>query len=278
MPRRNTLTYEPKPGAVGGLDNNQGNATGKGVDTAGANIEMQDVDLGKTGDAPGAGGADGGEGEKDREPSISISGSLTVYDQPRSGKPIEFHVSLFDFMTKDNNLAETAGVHMVARIRGEVKDTFNYIDANGDNNIDMVELKNVLAELGEVISHFDAMSVFNEIDTDGNGLISYKEFEQWYLRSAQVMRQDVRRLFKKFSICFASLVCVICLICLFSFRFPYFLLLLCTFVHYVCLLFFIFLVCLENVSISKRFFPPLCFCFVSILLQWSLLRRFNPRI
>ena len=91
---------------------------------------------------------------------------------------------------------------MVARIRGEVKDTFNYIDANNDSNIDMAELKGVLAELGETISHDDAVVVFNEIDTDGNGLISYKEFEQWYLRSAEVMRKDVRRLFKKFSTLF----------------------------------------------------------------------------
>ena len=74
----------------------------------------------------------------------------------------------------------------------------------------MGELKNVLGELGETISHDDAVNVFKEIDTDGNGLISFEEFQSWYLKSAAVMRQDVRRLFKKFR-CFFILSFIVLL-------------------------------------------------------------------
>lgn len=108
----------------------------------------------------------------------------------------------------DNSATTSGDIHMFPTTRDEIKNAFNYVDQNGDNNIDIRELKHVLGELDKPTSHDHdvAVIIFKNMDTDGNGLISFEEFESWYLKSAAAMRQDVRRFFKKFGVFYCLFV------------------------------------------------------------------------
>merc|ERR1719203_1891097 len=117
---------------------------------------------------------------------------------PGSGRPVFFHASFYDFLTKDSTFLEAMGVHIVARMKGSTRETFNLIDADGNGHIDLAELKQVLVSLGEHVSDADVALCFNEVDTDGNGEISYDEFERWYLASKLRLTSDIKEIFRRF--------------------------------------------------------------------------------
>jgi len=109
-----------------------------------------------------------------------------------------FHASFYDFLTKDSTFLEAMGVHIVARMKGTTRETFNEIDEDGNGHIDLGELKKVLVKLGEHVADQDVLMCFNEVDSDGNGEISYEEFEKWYLASKLKLTGDIRDIFRRF--------------------------------------------------------------------------------
>eukprot|EP00484_Ammonia_sp_Unknown_P000943 CAMPEP_0197021402 /NCGR_PEP_ID=MMETSP1384-20130603/2264_1 /TAXON_ID=29189 /ORGANISM="Ammonia sp." /LENGTH=705 /DNA_ID=CAMNT_0042449215 /DNA_START=122 /DNA_END=2236 /DNA_ORIENTATION=- len=130
--------------------------------------------------------AGGGDGEFDEE------------EEPLPATGIHFHASLYKFFTKDSTVKDLMGLHIVARIKGETKETFESIDADGNGHIDRDELKKVLFNLGEQVNEEDVTECFKLIDADGNGEISFKEFETWYLSSKLRITTDVKKIFHQF--------------------------------------------------------------------------------
>eukprot|EP01084_Bolivina_argentea_P277047 472850_1 len=114
-------------------------------------------------------------------------------------RTMHFHASLYDFLTKDSTVSDLMGVHIVSRMKGETRETFNAIDTDSNGHIDRAELRRVLHELGEdVTDETAADDCFDQIDTDHNGEISYAEFEQWYLASQMRITSDIRSIFSQF--------------------------------------------------------------------------------
>jgi len=70
--------------------------------------------------------------------------------------------------------------------RSQIKQAFDICDVDGSGSIDMEELKEVLAALGEQATDEQAKELMQEIDTDQNGTISYEEFREamanWWLK------------------------------------------------------------------------------------------------
>ncbi|KAG2715113.1 hypothetical protein I3843_03G065200 [Carya illinoinensis] len=52
---------------------------------------------------------------------------------------------------------------------------FKHFDANGDGKVSAAELGDALNKIGSVTTD-DVKHMMSEIDTDGDGFISYKEF------------------------------------------------------------------------------------------------------
>ncbi|KAF9581282.1 hypothetical protein BGW38_001757 [Lunasporangiospora selenospora] len=53
---------------------------------------------------------------------------------------------------------------------------FKAYDKNGDQRIDMEELKALLIELGQSFENASLTEYFNEVDTNGDGVLNMKEF------------------------------------------------------------------------------------------------------
>jgi len=125
--------------------------------------------------------------------------AATAAEQLAPRQPIStFSVSLWQMMTKDADLAHIAGVHMVSRIKGDVKATFRQIDADGNGTIDKEEFKTVLYSLSGAVTDEELDACFKEIDEDGNGTIEFEEFQKWYLRSENRFESDVKEIFNRF--------------------------------------------------------------------------------
>ena len=63
---------------------------------------------------------------------------------------------------------------------GDVRETFDKYDKDGNGKIDLQEFRELLAELGETAGPAEIESLFDEIDDDETGLIDYEEFEAWW--------------------------------------------------------------------------------------------------
>jgi calcium-binding protein CML len=101
------------------------------------------------------------------------------------------------------SLTETAGTAIVTQIAGDVKDTFNKIDSNQDGTLQVNEVGNLLKEVtgggaGAKINPEDVKVVMAEIDTDGDGEVSLEEFTNWYLKSEERIKSDIRVAFDRY--------------------------------------------------------------------------------
>lgn len=148
----------------------------------------------KSGDATKDDSVDHEAGDR-KEESVKSEHEMQVHEVSPG---LHFHASFYDLMTKDASVKDLMGVHIVTQIKGETKETFEAIDADGNGFIDREELKKVLFNLGDEVHDEQIQECFDEIDADHNGEISYAEFERWYLASKLRMTSDVKKIFDQF--------------------------------------------------------------------------------
>ena len=66
----------------------------------------------------------------------------------------------------------------------EIKDTFNFLDRNGDGYVTAIDLRNVMRLIGQDVTEEQAEQMLAEVDEEGSGMISYKCFKNMMLQVA----------------------------------------------------------------------------------------------
>ncbi|CAM9733336.1 unnamed protein product [Discosporangium mesarthrocarpum] len=112
-------------------------------------------------------------------------------------KPSTFRAGILHILTSDGDMFDTAGVHIVARIAGDVRQTFVELDKNGDGKIDQDELELLLKSLGTKPRPEDVQDIILKIDEDHDNQIDFDEFTAWYIRSEERLRGEVTKAFQK---------------------------------------------------------------------------------
>ena len=64
----------------------------------------------------------------------------------------------------------------------ELREDFDFNDANGDGHIQFAEFRALLGDLEADASDEEARIGFDEIDRDGDGVIGFEEFVAWWTR------------------------------------------------------------------------------------------------
>ncbi|KAL4369768.1 hypothetical protein GQ457_05G006700 [Hibiscus cannabinus] len=62
------------------------------------------------------------------------------------------------------------------RSHEEMKEVFRYFDGDEDGKISALELRAYFGSIGEYMSHEDAQTVINELDSDGDNMLDYQDF------------------------------------------------------------------------------------------------------
>jgi len=62
----------------------------------------------------------------------------------------------------------------------ELREDFEYVDANADGRIDIKEFTDLLDGLEAFVSNEEAKLGFEEIDTDKDGAVTFAEFVAWW--------------------------------------------------------------------------------------------------
>jgi sodium/potassium/calcium exchanger 2 len=116
-------------------------------------------------------------------------------------RPSTFRTGVYQLLTQSKPITETAGVHIVTRIKGDVNETFQQLDKNKNGYIDKDELAALFKELGKVqLPEEEVQKIYNELDVNGDGSINQAEFTTWYTGSEQRLKDDVRKIFAELDV------------------------------------------------------------------------------
>lgn len=126
----------------------------------------------------------------ERHPSVIQPDVSLPMISPRS-----FRTGVMGLLTHNKTPAQAAEMALVSRLVGAVGDVFDDVDKDKSRQIDLAEMTACLSKLGLASSPAEARSVFDAIDTDGNGTIDRAEFETWFKRSRQMVELEVNCIF-----------------------------------------------------------------------------------
>eukprot|EP00316_Scyphosphaera_apsteinii_P011541 CAMPEP_0119331788 /NCGR_PEP_ID=MMETSP1333-20130426/81388_1 /TAXON_ID=418940 /ORGANISM="Scyphosphaera apsteinii, Strain RCC1455" /LENGTH=690 /DNA_ID=CAMNT_0007341473 /DNA_START=13 /DNA_END=2085 /DNA_ORIENTATION=+ len=120
----------------------------------------------------------------------------TVLDQTSAFLvPCKWRTGVLQTLLDPESIATSAAMLAVYKIKGNVKETFRTIDLNDSGMISNDELHVLFDEMG-IDLHSEAVSALSkELDSDGDGQISFDEFSKWYLKSEHRMQMELHEKF-----------------------------------------------------------------------------------
>lgn len=113
-------------------------------------------------------------------------------------KPSAFRKGIVQMLTQQSYLYETAGIIAVTQIKGDMEETFQKLDKDGDGALDTDEIKALLTMLGSKADTEAVRTALRRIARKGDDKILYEDFKRWYLMSEARIDMEVRRVFDSF--------------------------------------------------------------------------------
>ena len=139
-------------------------------------------------------------GKESAEP-VNLKESPPLETQATFVRPSTFRVGILQLLTSKNSITEAAGVAFVSKIKGDVNTVFAHIDTNNNGEIDKMELRACLLELGtpeEELTTEKIDECMLEMDKSGNGCATKADFTIWYTRNEQRLKNKVREVFQTY--------------------------------------------------------------------------------
>lgn len=111
-----------------------------------------------------------------------------------------FRAGILKLLKDPDSWADSAGTGMVAKIIGDADHVFEQVDKDGNEYIDGDELQQLFDLLECRATPSELRDVFVELDTNGDGVISRKEFTEWYCKSEERIISQVRHVFDQIDV------------------------------------------------------------------------------
>ena len=111
--------------------------------------------------------------------------------------PSNYRAGFFHLISQDAPLTETAGVSVVFKIKGDVREVFDQLDADKSGTLEANEIKTLLEMLTDTeVTDEVVADVMNELDIDKNGVVDFSEFTLWYVKSEKRLQQEEKKIFQ----------------------------------------------------------------------------------
>jgi len=147
------------------------------------------------------GSKEGGEGDslKDGKDGEKAPDEVVSPNEANFAKPSTFRVGIFQLLTQNASVSETAGIHAVTKIKGTLQETFTKFDTNGNGRLCEEEVMLMLNEFG-LKDHGPAIQqqLKNIEPRDASGDITFDAFTKWYIASEVRVAVEIHSVFKKF--------------------------------------------------------------------------------
>jgi len=113
--------------------------------------------------------------------------------------PSTFRVGIFQLLTQNASMSETAGIHAVTKIKGTLEETFNQFDSNKNGQLCEEEVLLMLNEFGLKDHGPQVQQQLKYIEPrNACGDISLEAFSKWYIASEVRVAVEIHNVFKKF--------------------------------------------------------------------------------
>jgi len=111
-----------------------------------------------------------------------------------------FRAGILKLLKDGDSWLDIAGSRIVSKIIGDANCVFEQVDKDGNGNIDEEELRQLFDLLECHATAEELHEVFVQLDTDDDGVISRKEFTEWYCRAEERMLSQVRHVFDQIDV------------------------------------------------------------------------------
>ena len=110
-----------------------------------------------------------------------------------------FRAGFLNILLKDEwSWSDVVSVQAVNSIVGDVEQTFKNLDKDGSGYIEAGELATLLDNLHADLRNTTLAVLVTQLDTDGDGKVSFEEFSKWYLKSEQRVLGRMKEFFGLF--------------------------------------------------------------------------------
>ncbi|KAK6924307.1 EF-hand domain [Dillenia turbinata] len=82
----------------------------------------------------------------------------------------------------------------------ELREVFRHFDSDGDGKISALELRYYFGSIGEYMSHEQAQGVINDLDSDGDSMLDFKDFMRLMKREDGDEDDDLKRAYEMFEL------------------------------------------------------------------------------
>jgi K+-dependent Na+/Ca+ exchanger-like protein len=136
-----------------------------------------------------------------RRSSVNGVGGVAAKNQSVNVCPSNVRAGFFHLICQES-VTDTAGVAIVNKIKGDVRESFDALDKDKSGTIDIHELKGLLQMLAhnenDEISDEAVEPIMKALDLDGSGSLDFGEFTLWYVNSKQRLANEVKISWAKF--------------------------------------------------------------------------------
>lgn len=114
-------------------------------------------------------------------------------------QPSKYRSGLFSGHSNGLSFFDNAGVGVVYKIKGNVKEIFEDLDADKSGVLEKPEvaklLKVLFSDSKVEINDVEVDELMRQLDLDQNGVVDFNEFSSWYLKSEQRLRHEEHEVF-----------------------------------------------------------------------------------
>jgi K+-dependent Na+/Ca+ exchanger-like protein len=115
-------------------------------------------------------------------------------------QPSKFRSGLFSTHNNGLSFFDNAGVGVVYRLKGNVKEIFEDLDSDKSGVLEKSEvarlLKVLFSDSALEITDSQVEELMVELDVDQNGVVDFNEFSNWYLKSEQRLKHEEQEVFQ----------------------------------------------------------------------------------
>jgi len=132
------------------------------------------------------------------EASNTTTNSLAAKKDVRMQCPGTFRAGIQQMMLTDKPIDTWVSAKAVLAISGDVRETFDELDENGDGQIDKKELGKLFIGLGLRSTDEDIDKLMELLDVDNDGWINFTEFTTWYIGSESRVFKEMQEFFSQY--------------------------------------------------------------------------------